>query len=216
MTTSVDPECPGDSRRRHRCLDYCLVVSLVLLTLAVGLMCAFYFAWEKPRLGHQWKELTDHQRNNAHLVTEKTLLGNTTLECDLDGVGNVFVGSNFKCISKKLQVGQSGLYYVYSQMVLKCVDRSACKQNGSASITVLRNGDKGSPLLTLSVQISESAKTIFPSSFSGSLKHLSKGDRLSTHLWTDRPHDDWQLDQKDNNFFGLFWVSDFNSVQIHE
>ncbi|KAM8972523.1 tumor necrosis factor ligand superfamily member 9 [Pelodytes ibericus] len=214
---STDPEWPGRSQhRRCRCLDYCLVISLVVLTLGVGLLCALYFVLEKPQVAHRMQELTDHQSTSAHLVTSDVQLENTHLSWLTKGVGSMFLGSDFKLVDKELQVTRTGLYYVYSQMVLKCVDKDGCKEDGSATITVLKNGDKESPLLRLAVQISESTNDVSPSSFSGSLKHLIRGDRLSSYLWTDQKRNDWQLDEKDNNFFGLFWVSDVNTLRLHQ
>ncbi|CAH2272777.1 tumor necrosis factor ligand superfamily member 9 [Pelobates cultripes] len=182
--------------------------------MAVGSLCALYFVWEKPSLGYQITGIKDSQKSSAHLVAKNVLLQNTTMEWNPKGVGDMLVGTGFKEAPEELKVTRSGLYYIYSQMKLRCVDIDECKKTGSVSVTVLINGNKDEPLLELNIQISESSKNVIPTSFSGRLKYLSSGDRLSSHLWTDQEHEDWHLDAKENNFLGLFWVSDISGMGL--
>ncbi|XP_075434317.1 tumor necrosis factor ligand superfamily member 9 [Ascaphus truei] len=206
---SGDVESPGVSHTRCRSLDYCLVVSITLLALTVGALCALYIIWEKPlkvySVGHQG----DKQTASAHLVADNVVLDNVTLSwTHTAGVGSAYMSSDFRYDSGELVVGRAGLYYVYSQLTLTCVALRDCPVNGSASLTALKtSGDNRTPVLTLGVQLNNSSNLSPPTSFSGALQQLSVGDRLSARLWTDLPTEHWQMDQQENTFLGLFWVS---------
>ncbi|KAM4675862.1 tumor necrosis factor ligand superfamily member 9 [Discoglossus pictus] len=218
MTSTVPPVKPGDiespgvSSKRTRSLDYCLVISVLLLTLALGSLCTLYLMLDRPRLEHSVKEHRDHQTTSAHLMPNNVLLQNGTFSwLHTSGIGSVFVGSDFQYEDDDLIVRKDGLYFVYSQLALTCKSLEGCPPKGSVTLTVNKKPEETS-LLTLNVQLASSAKQGLTSSFSGTLHLFYAGDRLSSKLCTDFPHKDWQLHPMDT-FLGLFRVSEIISSE---
>ncbi|XP_075061143.1 tumor necrosis factor ligand superfamily member 9 [Mixophyes fleayi] len=212
---SQDPENPGASHSRCRCLDCCLVFSLVLLTMVVGSLCVLYMAWERPHLEYSAIAIRQgaQQRNIAQLVIHNVTPKNTTVEWSDNHVGSTFVGKDFSHEKEEIVVRKSGLYYIYSQMVLNFVGEDLCKEDRSVTLSVLKNNEEDKPVLKLNIQINESSMKNPLSSFSASIKYLHDGDRIKAQLQVSHITKDWQFGQE-NSFLGLFWISDFPSDQI--
>ncbi|XP_053572079.1 uncharacterized protein LOC128662298 [Bombina bombina] len=195
--------------KRNRCIDYCLVISVVLLTFAVGSLSAFYLLLDRPHMERSLMDRRNHQTSSAHLLTENVLLKNDSMRwISTSGIANVFMSSDFRYDDGDLIVTRVGLYYVYSQMSLTCKSADECLSDSSVSLTIQKSSlSEQSNILKLNIQLTESSKQSLASTFSGTLQLFSVGDRLRSKLWTDRLQMDWQLDQM-NTFMGLFWVSE--------
>ncbi|XP_040271779.1 tumor necrosis factor ligand superfamily member 9-like [Bufo bufo] len=216
---SEDPENPKASLPRCRFLDYCLVISLVLLTMVVGSLCTLYVAWERP----QFESIVSAQiqmnqeRRNTQLVVDNVQLINTTLEWSRSGVTSTFVNQDFELDKQELVVKRTGYYFVFSQITLKCVDSNQCQEEASVSLSVLKNIEK-EPILKVNVSIDKSTMVNMmpqPSSFSGSIRLLKSGDRIRAQLWTSQTINDWQFDTE-YSVLGLSWISDTVPVAFQE
>ncbi|XP_066449858.1 tumor necrosis factor ligand superfamily member 9 [Eleutherodactylus coqui] len=224
MSPSVkleDPEDPKSSQVKCRCLDYCLVISLVLLTIAVGSLCILYVTCERPQLKSTIiAEIENHQEflqgRSAQLVVDQRTLRNGILEWSHHAVTSTFVGEYIKRDKEELLIQKTGFYFLSSQMTLRCVDANNCNKDGAVSISILKNRES-EPILKVNVHIDGdidnfSTKTQ-PSSFSGSIRYLSSGDRISTEVWTSHEINDWHFD-REHSVLSLFWISD--SVRYHQ
>ncbi|XP_063785792.1 tumor necrosis factor ligand superfamily member 9 [Pseudophryne corroboree] len=209
---SEDPENPGATQRRCRCLDYCLVFSLVLLTIVVGSLCVLYLAWERPLVEYSARAIKRgaQQKSSSHLLMDTVVLeNNTTVEWTQNNMDDTFLGNDFSYENNELVVGRAGVYYVYSQMALIC--RGHCQEERTVSLSVLKNTEE-KPVLELNIQTKESSMRIPPSSFTAGSKNLRAGDRIRARLWVSHNITDWQIDQH-NSFLGLFWISDHPSQE---
>ncbi|KAM3924654.1 tumor necrosis factor ligand superfamily member 9 [Leptodactylus fuscus] len=211
---SEDPENPQPSHPRCRLLDYCLVISLVVLTIMVGSLCTLYVAWERPKLGSIISEKIQmvQEGRNAQLVVENAELKNGTLKWSRSGVTSTFVGHSFELGEHELMVQKSGFYSITSQITLKCVASDQCEEDGFVSLSILKNIETD-PLLKVNVHINKSTMETQPTSFSGSIRRLTKGDRIRAQLWTSHEIKDWQFD-RELSVVGLTWMSDPSSVDF--
>ncbi|XP_056426203.1 uncharacterized protein LOC130367663 [Hyla sarda] len=219
--TAEDPENPTSSLPRCRSLDYCLVISLVLLTMLIGSLCTVYVAWERP--SHESIASAQIQNyegekmaRNAQLVVDSVELKNGTLEWSRNGVTSTFVGSGFKHDKQELVVQKSGYYFIYSQISLQCVKKDQCEQEGVVSLTVLKKEPIKEPILNLNVQINNFTMKTQPSSFNGIARYLSAGDRIGAKLWTSHKMEYWQFDPE-RSVLGLHWNSiPYFTENLHE
>ncbi|XP_068128252.1 tumor necrosis factor ligand superfamily member 9 [Hyperolius riggenbachi] len=216
VTSSGDPEKQGSSPRTCRCIDYCLVTSLVLLTMVVGALGVFYMALERPH----WEDRTSaliqglqkqQQLSSAHLIMHNGHLKNgDVVVWAEDGEHGTFIGKDFKLSGeppKELLVEKTGRYYIYCQVDLKCVDKDACTEGKHVSFSVEKNIEKR-PLLKLNVHAHKLRQA---SSFSAGNVNLEKGDRIRVVIETTHEISDWQLDGS-NSSMGLVWIS--NSFEV--
>ncbi|OCT90517.1 uncharacterized protein XB22061511.L [Xenopus laevis] len=203
-----------DSLRRCRCLDHCLVISVVLIILTLGSFGVYYIGWERPSPIAQ--NLIANNRNvkssRAHLVPNSTALKNRIWTWFPNGVDTVHVDEDFAISSDstELVIHRTGLYYIYSQISVICRVTNGCKKDGLISLNVLRNGDESSPILTVNMTLENAHKT----KFYGTTQLLFKGESLSTKLWTDNTDISWELNDKNDNYLGLFMVTDTKDIQI--
>ncbi|XP_069804404.1 tumor necrosis factor ligand superfamily member 9 [Dendropsophus ebraccatus] len=213
---SEDPENPKSSTPRCRSLDYCLVISMVLLTLVVGSLCTLYVFWEKPSFGSIVSEQIHsyEQERNVQLVVDNPALINGTLEWSKNGVENTFVGQYFKHDKQELVVQESGYYFIFSQITLKCIHPSRCQEEGAVSLTVLKNVIK-EKILNLNVHINHSNMKGQPSSFSGIGRYLTEGDRIGAELQTSHKISQWQF-ERERTVLGLLWISRIPPLEFPE
>ncbi|XP_072005902.1 tumor necrosis factor ligand superfamily member 9 [Engystomops pustulosus] len=218
MSPTVRSEDPENLRSSHpscRFLDYFLVISLVLLTMAMGSLLTLYVAWERPQFESNIKEQiqNDQKGRSAQLVVDNEMLTNGTLEWSETGVTNHFVDQYFKHDKKELVIKRSGFYFISSQITLSCVDTSHCQEKGLVSLSILKKYEEH-PILTVNVHIEAVTVKPKPSSISGSIRYLASGDRIEAKLQTSHEIADWHFD-KAHTVLGLIWISDTSSIEYH-
>eukprot|EP00079_Xenopus_tropicalis_P012731 XP_002940091.2 PREDICTED: uncharacterized protein LOC100491629 [Xenopus tropicalis] len=210
--SSSDLESQKDSSRRCRCLDHFLVISVVLIILTLGSFGVFYIGWERPSpVAQKQGDDRNVKMSQALLVPTNTALKDSTWTWFPNGVDPVHVDQDFTIASDtELVVHRTGLYYVYAQISVKCRVTNGCKKDGLASLNVIKNGDESSPILTLDITLENAHKT----KFSGTPQLLFKGESLRTKLSTDNTDMSWELNDKADNFLGLFLVTDTKNIRI--
>ncbi|OCT59417.1 uncharacterized protein LOC121402283 [Xenopus laevis] len=205
---SSDLESQKDSLRRCRCLDHCLVISVVLIMMTLGSFGVFYISWKRPIADNR-----NVKTSQAHLVPTNTALETNTWTWFADGVDTVHVGQHFAVSSDNTEIviHRTSLYYIYSQISVICRITNGCEKDTTTSLNVIKNGDESSPILTLNMTLENTHKS---QKFSGTTQLLFKGERLSTKLWTDNNDVSWELSDKNDNYLGLFLVTDTNDIHI--
>ncbi|XP_028309420.1 uncharacterized protein LOC114467381 [Gouania willdenowi] len=161
----------GGGQRRGRCLDACLVVSVLLLFVAVAAVAVGGFMavmelrsqLEASRLklepvGSKLNQVADNptfkMQNFAYLeATSGQLTSNSTMRLDLIKHGDgTSVGSNFIFDSEQhsLTPKQEGSFFVYINLHLTCIF------NCSAGLLRVQVGDK----LTCEVELPSHSRTV--------------------------------------------------------
>ncbi|XP_077116881.1 uncharacterized protein LOC143773281 [Ranitomeya variabilis] len=227
MSSSVrseDPENPKSSIARCRCLDYCLVISLVLLTMVVGSLCAFYMTLERQHLVStvEAQLKMDLKENSAQLVVDDAQLRNGNLNWSMKRVDDQFVGRYLEQNKQKLEIKKSGFYSIFSQITLRCVydndddDDVNCKQEkGEVSISILNNNNPEKALLKLFIIIKNFSRITQPASFSSSIRYLREGDQIMAQLQTSQTIEYWHFDRA-HSVLGLSWISDHPLDSTHQ
>ncbi|KAM4036736.1 uncharacterized protein ACNLHF_015608 [Anomaloglossus baeobatrachus] len=221
MSSSVrpeDPENPKSPLPRCRCLDYCLVISLVLLTMVMGSICAFYMAWERQHLVStaEAQLKMDLQESSAQLLVDDARLNNGILNWTMSRLSDHFVGQYFEQKEQKLEIKNPGFYSIFSQITLKCMDDIKCKnEEGEVSLTILNNIDPEETLLKLFIIIKKSTTITQPASFSKIIRHLRSGDKITAQLKVSKGIENWQFD-REHSVLGLSWISDYSRDSTHE
>ncbi|XP_073507072.1 uncharacterized protein [Phyllobates terribilis] len=231
MSSSVrseDPENPKSSLPRCRCLDYCLVISLVLLTMVLGSFSVFYMTWERQHLvsSAQGQLKMDLMESRAQLVVDDVQLRNGSLNWIMHRVSNQFVGQYFEQKNQKIEVKKSGFYSIYFQITLKCVyvnnddddddDDVDCKQEeGEVTLSVLNNNNPEETLLKLFITIKNCIMITKPASFSSGIRYLRSGDQITAQLQTSQKIEHWQFDRA-HSVLGLSWIGDYPWDSTHQ
>ncbi|XP_030051117.1 tumor necrosis factor ligand superfamily member 9 [Microcaecilia unicolor] len=146
------------------------------------------------------------ERNGAHLiagdveVTEKLVVPwHHSNYLDSVSIGPDF---DYKPELKQLEILKEGLYYLYAQLSVTCV-QDPCTQKGNITLAIER-GALETSVLQIPLKLPEKKA----STFSGTLLCLSRNDRLQgrLHVQGATKYTRWQLDQDNLNFFGLLRV----------
>ncbi|XP_073418575.1 uncharacterized protein [Dendrobates tinctorius] len=223
---SEDPENPKSSISRCRCLDYCLVISLVLLTMVVGSLCAFYMTLERPHLVStvEAQVKMDLKGNSAQLVVVDTQLRNGNLNWSMNRLDDQFVGQYFEKNNQKLEIKKSGFYSIFSQITLRCVylnedddvdDVNCNQEKGEVSISILSKNNPEKALLKLFISIINFTRLTQPASYSRSIRYLNEGDQITAQLQTSQTIENWQFDRA-YSVLGLSWISDYPPDSTHQ
>ncbi|XP_072255536.1 tumor necrosis factor ligand superfamily member 9 [Pyxicephalus adspersus] len=205
---SEDPESQKASPKTCRCLDYCLVFSMVLLTMVVGTMGVFYMTWERSHFEKSIGERIeiDKLRNSAQLVIDSEQIVDEHINWSTSDVDGTFLGQDFSYDhrTQELLVKKTGYYYIYSQIALKHISKDHFTEERDLTVSVLRK-DRENAILKLNIHIGPSSNRSSLSSFSASIQYLSANTKLKVQLRTSHKITDWHFD---NSFMGLFWFSE--------
>ncbi|KAM5171781.1 tumor necrosis factor ligand superfamily member 9 [Mantella aurantiaca] len=210
---SEDPESQKTSRRTCRCLDYCLVISMVLLTMVVGSMGALYMALERPHHEKSTSERIQRERlrSSAQLTIDSAEIINKKIQWSTSALDGTFLGQDFSYnpTTQELLVKNDGYYYIYSQMSLTCIYKNNCKEELDVSLSVLTNNQE-LPILKLNIHIGNFTNSPL-SSFSANIRYLSANTKLTVQVETKQDYSSqeikhWQLDS--GTFMGLYFFSE--------
>ncbi|XP_073478928.1 tumor necrosis factor ligand superfamily member 9 [Aquarana catesbeiana] len=208
--SSEDLENQKTSPRTCRCLDYCLVISMVLLTMVVGSMGVFYMTWERPHMEKSTSERIqrDRLRNSAQLTIDSAQIADKGIHWNTNNLEGTFLGQDFSYdnTTQELLVKNEGYYYIYSQITLKCVSKNNCS-NEHVSLSVLKNNQDS--ILKLHIYVGQNSKL---SSFSANIQYISANTKLNAQFETSGEITDWQLDE--NSFMGLFLFSEYSLDEL--
>ncbi|XP_005310221.2 uncharacterized protein LOC101952373 [Chrysemys picta bellii] len=219
---SQDPESllRAGSRRACPCrsLDWCLLVGLCALGAAF-LALALFSAWRvlpRPLETPEVPPAPSRMRKEAgvQMMPTSPVIKERVMEFDhLQGIDGVVLSSHFDYhdTSHKLEVKVGGLYFIYAQLAVKCVDKTLSCSKPQTVKLIVNQQTRGtrSTVLTISLHLSSNSEETM-SKFSAVLQPLKKGDSLYVTMDTNKTDiDNWQLDQTDkkDNFFGLFRLS---------
>ncbi|XP_061625482.1 uncharacterized protein LOC133476302 [Phyllopteryx taeniolatus] len=211
----MDIECQEKKgRERVRCLDVCVVVSILVLFAALTVVAAacvpalmklssqvdsplkpFQFATAElrglsPSPAYQ-------MQNFAFLEAVSSKLGNSTVQWDpVHYSAGESVGSNFQFDSKQhlLRPRRAGTYFIYLNLNLTCTYRC------SAGLLSVRVGDK------LSCQVHLLAESEQESKRCWTVGWLDTNTRLLTHMSVPKEGlQNWKLELNGSNL-GMFLV----------
>ncbi|XP_036597639.1 tumor necrosis factor ligand superfamily member 9 [Trichosurus vulpecula] len=207
-----DPENPDRGSlspvRTCRALDWALWTALLLLA---GILVAAYIALRtnpaQPSASERLSApLVSAQGPYAQLVMKDVLVQNQTLTWYSDSsYSGVLLDSQMKYDDDKgeLEVGVSGLYFIYAHLKLKQVMVPAHSQ-GTVNVSVFRSSTHQA-ILTLSLDVGPSS-TLTATTSQFSLTSLHSRERLKLFMsTTEGDFLDWQL-VSEASTFGLFWV----------
>ncbi|XP_058026733.1 uncharacterized protein LOC131192012 [Ahaetulla prasina] len=156
---------------------------------------------------------TSSQVSAAHLVLNlngTTSIIRGTLDWFYSDVEGAFLGPSFEYSSQKLKIKEDGLYCIYAQIN---VNRRGYYSNKTMNADLfIHHNHESSPLLTLTLDLSDHVKKSYTNSIS-QIYRLSSNDILyGTLKGTTEADNNWAL-KNSGNFFGVFRINEKETVQ---
>ncbi|XP_069460435.1 tumor necrosis factor ligand superfamily member 9 [Ambystoma mexicanum] len=208
-----DPESQEPASRGVRKMDICMLVAIALLTSGLAAFAAFFLFSDRHPPCHAHAHHHGGALGSAHLVAEKGVLKNGVVSWLTDDHSGGLIQHpdyEYQSDTNRLQVNKEGVYYVYTQLSVRCV--SQCDKGGKVTLSIHRDNADYDEYTVLTVTLllpafSDSPNFTEQSKFSATMIELSEKDHLFAKIEFIGETEQWQLADMKDNFLGIFPTS---------